>query len=453
VSEYGETLRVSGVEVPRTPLSEAELDRLGLPRTFRRIEDAAARQRFVFDPALKHRSHAYRTSDPEFADRQARAAWRRARRTAMDLVLAAIAGSPWRDHLVLRGSVLLAQWFGAAAREPKDLDFVVVPRDWRIEEDRTGELLRDIARSAERTAATAAAEAGPDSPGGPDSPAADPARPAVRFDARDAVSEDIWTYDRVPGRRLVLPWTCQGTPGGIVQLDVVFNELLPVEPVTTTVAGVRLLGATPELSLAWKLVWLAQDMHPQGKDLYDAVLLAEHCTLDYATLGAVFIAADPYYAGTPVTPDVTADMSPDDEWRHFVAEYPHLAGDPDEWLRRLRWALEPTFRPLIDDPRGARRQWSAQWLDACRAAYRDGGLPALLTSLADQKAPAAVAAAAVRDLAGAADLGAADGRAAAAVDHVLGHPAWASRAQEFSAHNPGFRDRLIERIAEVDLGA
>ncbi len=457
MSEDGETLRVGGVEVPRTPLSDAELDRLGLPRTFRRIEDEAARQRFVFDPALKHRSHAYRASDPEFADDEARAAWRDARRTAMDLVLAAIAGSPWRDHLVLRGSVLLAEWFGAAAREPKDLDFVVVPRDWRIEEDRTGELLRDIPRLAERTAADASRADSPgagspraDSPGGPHPQDAGSVRPAVRFDAGDAVSEDIWTYDRVPGRRLVLPWTCPGTPGGIVQLDVVFNESLPVAPVATTVAGVRLLGATPELSLAWKLVWLAQDMHPQGKDLYDAVLLAEHCTLDYATLGAVFIASDPYYAGTPVTPDVTADMSPDYEWRHFAAEYPHLAGDQDDLLRRLRWALEPTFRPLIDDPRGARRQWSAQWLDACRAAYRDGGLSALLADLAEQKAPAAVAAAAVRDLTGGAGPPA---TAAAAVDHVLAHPAWSQRADDFSAHHPGFRDRLIERLAEVDLGA
>ena len=33
-------------------------------------------------------------------------------------------------------------------------------------------------------------------------------------------------------------------------------------------------------ALAWKLLWLATDTYPQGKDLYDAVLLAEHTTVD-----------------------------------------------------------------------------------------------------------------------------------------------------------------------------
>src|SRR6185503_14258157 len=95
-----------------------------------------------------------------------------------------------------------------------------------------------------------------------------------------AVSDDIWTYDRVPGRRLLLPWKADDLSGW-VQLDFVFHEHLPVapEPAAVPAAGrpsALLLAATPELSLAWKIMWLVTDAHPQGKDLYDAVLPAEH---------------------------------------------------------------------------------------------------------------------------------------------------------------------------------
>jgi hypothetical protein len=421
--------------VPRAPLTDAERARLGLPATFRRIDDEDAVQQPLFDPALKHHRNAYRAGDPDFVEPASRTAWLAARRTAMDLVLAGVAASPWRDHLVLRGSVLLAQWFDGAARDPGDLDFVVTPAQWRIEEERTTVMLDGIARAAERAASASAA-----------SP---PVDHAVRFGAQDAVSEDIWTYDRVPGRRLVLPWTCDTTPGGVVQLDFVFNESLPVPPRDVTVGGSRLLGATPELSLAWKLVWLVTDMHPQGKDLYDAVLLAEHCEMDYETLGAVFIAADPYYAAQPVGPDVTTEMSADTEWRHFAAEYPHLAGanDPSELVRRLRAALAPTFRTTPRDPRAQRRQWSAQWLSTCRAVYATGGLHALLADLAAKQTPAAVAAAVTREL-----LGPDTCDPGQAISLVMDHPAWSATAEHYSGR-PDASGRLVEAVTTMDIGA
>ncbi|WP_225849069.1 nucleotidyl transferase AbiEii/AbiGii toxin family protein [Streptomyces sp. HPF1205] len=446
MTESWEHLGVRREEMPRSPLGEAELARRGLPLTLRRIDDESAVQQPLFDPALKHHRNAYRASDPDFADPAARARWSPARRTAMDLVLAAVADSGWREHLVLRGSVLLARWFGAAAREPADLDFVVVPERWRIEEERTAAMLDGIARAADRAASAARATTG--------SAPAPAEQPVIRFDAGDAVSEDIWTYDRVPGRRLVLPWTCDTTPGGVVQLDFVFNESLPVPPREVSFGGSRLLAATPALCLAWKLVWLVTDMHPQGKDLYDAVLLAEHRELDeldYGTLGAAFVAADPYYAANPLTLDMTSDMHPAWEWRHFAAEYPSLAGDPEALLARLRAALEPVFRTASatasTDARAMHRRWSAHWIGTCREVYAAGGLDALLGHLAERQTSTAVAAALVREF-----LGTSSCDPARAVSLVLAHPA-SSGAAQLVARRPEFRAELTEAVARMDIGA
>ena len=62
---------------------------------------------------------------------------------------------------------------------------------------------------------------------------------------------------------------------------MVFCEDLPVAPVVTPIPHAegppsQLRTATRELSVAWKLLWLETDSNPQAKDLYDAVLLAEH---------------------------------------------------------------------------------------------------------------------------------------------------------------------------------
>ncbi|WP_327278397.1 nucleotidyl transferase AbiEii/AbiGii toxin family protein [Streptomyces sp. NBC_01224] len=93
----------------------------------------------ISEPALQQFANPYQAGEPEFdgADEEMGRAWHGARRTAPDTVLAVVADGPWGRHLVLRGSVLMATWFEEAAREPGDLDFLVVPRDWAMGGPRT----------------------------------------------------------------------------------------------------------------------------------------------------------------------------------------------------------------------------------------------------------------------------------------------------------------------------
>ncbi|MGR7003196.1 nucleotidyl transferase AbiEii/AbiGii toxin family protein [Yinghuangia aomiensis] len=252
--------------MPQEPLDEETRENQGLPTSLSVVRGEGVVQRPVFEPALQHYSRAMRPGEPQFASAETAARWYAARHRALDHVLAGIASSAWAGHLVLRGSILLKAWYGDAAREPRDLDFVVVPPTWVMEEPRTDRMLEDLAAAA---AEVSKADAGS----------------TVRIDAAGAASDEIWTYDRVPGRRLVLPWHADGLPSGSVQLDFVFNERIPHTPEFTRIparhadhgnaAGHRILAATAAQSLAWKLLWLVTDTYPQGKDLYDAVLLAE----------------------------------------------------------------------------------------------------------------------------------------------------------------------------------
>ncbi|MFJ4578691.1 nucleotidyl transferase AbiEii/AbiGii toxin family protein [Streptomyces echinatus] len=263
---------------------------------------------------------------PLFGDPARGEAWRVARRRALHLVLDAIAASRWVDALVLRGSVLMSVWLGDAAREPDDLDFVVVPPTWRIDDGRTDGMLRGIATAAQALA---------DARGG-----------EIGISARGAVVEDIWTYDRVPGRRMVLPWGSPGLPGGHVQLDFVFNERLPEEPGLVELPGGTVMqAATPELSLAWKLMWLVNDAHAQGKDLYDAVLLAERHPLRHELLHEVFRLSGewPYPHRERILLEDVAQAVGYVEWDHFVTEYPRFADAVREYAERLVRAVTPTF--------------------------------------------------------------------------------------------------------------
>ncbi|WP_019632216.1 nucleotidyl transferase AbiEii/AbiGii toxin family protein [Actinomadura atramentaria] len=321
--------------------------RLDLPATL--LPTPGLVQPLLFDPALKHHARAARLGEPSFADADTARAWHDARRAALGRVLAAAARSP---HLVLRGSALMRAWFGAAAREPGDLDFVAVPRTLGVEA--APDLLDGIARGA--------------------------AGGAVRFDADAAVCEDIWTYDRVPGVRLVLPWAADGLPGGTVQVDVVFGERLavPPEPVSVPVPGgepVRLPGASRELSLAWKIMWLVDDMYPQGKDLYDALLLAESTPLRHRLLLDVFAASEPARAVRPPTFEDVRRIGAD--WDEFRKEHPDVALDGRAAHARLAALLEPVFAQdtgLPDDVYGR----AAELLRPRLADYRGLGLSAAL---------------------------------------------------------------------------
>ncbi|MCF2533938.1 nucleotidyl transferase AbiEii/AbiGii toxin family protein [Yinghuangia soli] len=299
----------------------------GLPVTLTVIRGEGILQRPVFDPSLMSYSKAMRAGEPQFASPELAARWHEARCQALDDVIAAIAGSRWAGNLVLRGSILLKAWYGDAAREPGDLDFVVVPQTWLMTEPRTGRMLDDIAQAS----AAAAAEHG-----------------VVRIDAENAMRDEIWTYSRVPGMRLVLPWHAEGLPSGTVQLDFVFNERLPEEPEFTSVparatdeTGQRILAATPALSLAWKLLWLLSDRYPQGKDLYDAVLLAEAAPLPLGLLMRTLVAAEPEWAGRRFTPDALDELDIDED--ELRKDYPEIADAVEPLRQRLIAALAPTF--------------------------------------------------------------------------------------------------------------
>ncbi|WP_435280484.1 nucleotidyl transferase AbiEii/AbiGii toxin family protein [Streptomyces koelreuteriae] len=316
----------ANTEIPREPLDDATRRAEQLPKSLRPVPGDDVVQRPVFDPALKQYQNAYRATDPRFADPARGEAWRAARRRALHLVLDAIADSEWVDSLVLRGSVLMSVWFGDAAREPGDLDFVVVPHTWRIDDGRTDRMLTGIAEAAQALADARGREVG--------------------ISARGAVVEDIWTYERVPGRRMLLPWGAPGLPGGHVQLDFVFNERLPEEPEPVELPGGALVqAATPELSLAWKLMWVINDTYAQGKDLYDAVLLAERHPLRRELLHEVFRLSGewPYPYREEILLEDVVEAVGYVEWNHFVTEYPRYRDDEQAFADRLVRAVTPTF--------------------------------------------------------------------------------------------------------------
>ncbi len=151
---------------------------------------------------------------------------------------------------------------GDAAREPGDIDFVVLPASRSIRHFESVAMLDGIIDAVRST-------------------------PGAGLLADEVTAEDIWTYEPADGRRLVFPFAVDDLPRGAVQLDFVFSEVLPILPVPLAIPSVdrMLLAATPELSPAWKLLWLATDSHPQGKGLYDAVLLAERTAVPDRELG------------------------------------------------------------------------------------------------------------------------------------------------------------------------
>ncbi|WP_439674108.1 nucleotidyl transferase AbiEii/AbiGii toxin family protein [Embleya sp. MST-111070] len=293
---------------------------------------------------------------PPHLDPDAATRWRRARARAVDHLLAAVAGSRRVDELVLRGSVLLKAWYGAAARDPGDLDFVVTTKGWGPEDGRTDRMFAEIVRRAEESSATDAF--------------------CVRVVATRALDETLRAYDRAPGRRLGLPWRAEGLPGGTVHLDFVFGERLPSEPELVEVprsdgTGTHLLvGATPEQSLAWKLLWLVEDDHPRPQDLHDAVLLAEHVPLPVSLLRATFMAFDPGHGGRPFT---VASLALD-RVKPFEPGHDHPELMADELPARLIRALAPTFAADAGSgesgyARAVRRL--RPWIEKCRALRGD----------------------------------------------------------------------------------
>lgn len=264
------------------------------------------------------------------------APWYQARREAMDHVLAAAAS--WHHHLVLRGSATLRAWFGASAREPNDLDFVVLPPRWRWNDVPADHMYEDIVARASQLAA----EAG-----------------GLRIEPRPGYAENIYRfpYRGIPGRRITVTWQCPRRGEGSLNLDFAFGELVPTPTIRTEIPRLAISGppivlptADPPLSLAWKLLWLEAETNDEslarGKDLFDAVLLAEHCALTPPLLrDIVFADYQDYRRALPNYLARLEHMARCVEWSDFAEDYPLLESAHDEFTTRLLEALTPTLSP------------------------------------------------------------------------------------------------------------
>lgn len=298
----------------------------GYPNTYLPLlESADAQHPEIFDPALKHFVRAFRVGEPVFHDGGMAQRWYTARRRLMEHVLRTIAESEWHRNLVLRGSLLLRAWLGSAAREPADIDWVVTPETVPVTDAWSARLLKDL----------------------PAQLASRPAPAGLHLAAQFAATDDIWTYERAPGKRIVLPWQAEGLPAGILQLDFVYGESLfgedalsLLQPFDSTGETIPVYAASRALSLAWKLLWLESDMLPQGKDLYDATLLAEATDLPLDLLKNVLSKADEL---RPKRLSADMPLRWRVDWQNFQKEYPMVQGTAKEWQARLARALEPTF--------------------------------------------------------------------------------------------------------------
>lgn len=278
--------------------------------------DEQVQRPLLFDPSLRHIRPAYRQGDPQFTDPAKSLRWYTARRTVLDALLNLVAGSPSRDHLVLRGSRLLAAWFPSEARDPGDLDWVIVPPSIQHNHQQARQLVDDLLaliRSHEFIG-------------------------DVQIQIDDIATEEIWTYEHAPGVRIIVPWKLSDLPAGAVQMDLAFGERLFLDPIQEDLAlfdgtTTRVNVVTPELSLAWKVQWLLCDMDPEGKDLYDAVLLAESVPLPLNTLKAALNRADPWWINREPTLKNIVDLDPD--WEAFQTEHPWIKGTAGERKSRL----------------------------------------------------------------------------------------------------------------------
>ncbi|MET8150161.1 nucleotidyl transferase AbiEii/AbiGii toxin family protein [Actinoplanes sp. NPDC049668] len=290
----------------------------GFPSTYHPVPDGwEVEQLAAFDPALKQHPNAFTAGEPAFVDPALGQRWRNARREAMRHVLTVLAATRWAEHLVLRGSATMSAWLGESAREPGDLDFVITPATVTSGSPDARELFAGII----------AALAG---------------SPGAGLQPEHAAQSAIWTYERADGRRLVIPFAKPGLPDGTVQIDVVFGEDLPIPPEPLIVLGVPMTAATASLSLAWKLQWLATDMYPQGKDLYDAVLLAEHTTVELSLVRDL-IRPELDDEADRFTAETVLGWT-DVDWRNFTDACPGISGNATDWLRRLAIALDRAWQ-------------------------------------------------------------------------------------------------------------
>ncbi len=256
----------------------------------------------IYDPALRHYPLPYRLGEPRFSEEQGRLYWEVVQQRAMTHLLSLTKAASWKDGPILRGSVVLRHYLGIKARAPRDLDWLVLPTTWKPNSREARLFFDDVLSRLRRE---------PEFEGG-------------EFQPYDVLYDEIWVYDKTPGQRLVFPWQGPNLPRGLVQMDFAFQELMPTEPVLIHLPGVGAIRtASLEQCLAWKLFWLEKDSRPQGKDLYDATLIAEHLSA----------------AGTPYSFDLPDSLTDGMNWGEFTREYPAVKGDLQTWTQRLQAAL------------------------------------------------------------------------------------------------------------------
>lgn len=295
----------------------------GYPKTYLAFEkeEQSGEQLEVFDPALKHFPRAFRLSDPKFQDLEINRKWHETRIKVMDHLLSLICASSWKNQLVLRGSLLLKAWLGDAAREPGDIDWVFVPPNIDINNPVAQKLFDELIKLASNS----------------------PNLGNTRIDVAKITTDDIWTYERAAGRRIIFPWESDGLLQGVVQMDVVFSEEMLTTPIEIRLplpGNHSVLAVSKELSLAWKLLWLENDSFPQGKDLYDATLLAEQTLLPRTLLQQVFQLNED---NSKAILNSNFPLEWNVDWENFRLEYPWVEGTAMDWQHRLALALAPTF--------------------------------------------------------------------------------------------------------------
>ena len=292
------------------------------PNTFQTLDETQKASRpHVFDPSLKHFGRAFRLGDYVSSSAHERLEWELARADVRNHLLQIVADSRWRNHLVLRGSTLMQAWFGDAARDPKDIDWVFQPENVKLGDPMCEACFADLIERVK----------------------ANPHVGNTQILTSQIAVDDIWTYERAAGRRVIFPFQTGDGSQREIQMDIVWSEPLFDAPITLELSttGTSLLAATPQLSLAWKLLWLVTDGHPQGKDLYDAVLLAENTRLPFELLNRVLQSDEWIQKYRKVEWELFRDL--DVDWPNFKLEFPWIEGEEKQWRERLLVALSSTF--------------------------------------------------------------------------------------------------------------
>ena len=284
----------------------------------------------VFDPAMRQHI-AHRAGEPTFATAAEASIWYSIRLTVLNHVLAVVSHSPWRDYLVLRGSGLMVSWFGEQARRPGDLDWVVVPAKWKANSKESKRLIAELLSAIEGTSV------------GVD----------IMIPPKSHAIEKIWTYERAPGIRVVIPWSHSSPEyNGTVQLDFVFGEMNgdggSVDALSQSVVFPQSGCRSPapnnllpgsccgwhRIALRWERTCTTQSclQNTSGRRLRSSV--------------RPFRLANSEFAGPPLELNRDVVLNWVVEWNEFLKEYPNVAGTAHEWLQRLADALNPLFDDL-----------------------------------------------------------------------------------------------------------